>query len=158
MTFLTGDASPWDLDALLANRSLVKRPGVSSIAPTVRHVTNRVGIANQISGSNTQIQARCWQISYEPISAIKVGFANWYVSSVTSGVETGCGSDCTVFMSLEYPRGTFTRLTWAGGATSGTVTNGTTGETDLVALGFTIPAFAWFRIAAFATWTGAGRR
>lgn len=128
------------------------------VAPaTVRQVTNRTGISNLISGSNTKINGRSWQMAYVPVSALKVCVPNYYVSSATSGVETTPGGSVSVHIAVEYPHGTFTDLKW-GGSTPGTVTALSNGCTDLTSLGFTIPAYAKFRINYFLDWTiGSGK-
>ena len=112
----------------------------------VRQVSNRVGIFNQKSGSNTRSGWRSWQVAYVPLTAIQIGLWNGYSSSALSGVETGCGGPLTATLSVEYPLGTFTRLTW-GGASSGVIADNATRMTDMVALPVAIPAFAKFRIA-----------
>jgi hypothetical protein len=131
-------------------------PNIATAGPaTVRQVTPRTAIPNAVSGSNTQGGGRSWQIGYVPISAIKVCYANWYVNSTVSGVETGAGGVATVRMTVEYPRGTFTVLTW-GGSGSGSVADKATGCTDLTNLGFTIPANTWFRINEDANYASGG--
>jgi lysophospholipase L1-like esterase len=120
---------------------------------TVRQVTNRTGIPNQISGTNTKMSGRSWQMAYVPVSALKVCIPNYYVSSATSGVETTPGGSVSAHIVVEYPHGTFKDLTW-GGTTPGTVTALSNGCTDLTDLGFTIPAYAKFRINYFLDWSG----
>ena len=123
--------------------------------PQLRQVTNRVGIPSLYSAGTTGQMSRSWQISYVPIRKIKVGWANWgvdinNVKGLGAGTEVGPGAPMTLQLSVEYPMGTFTRLTFDNGATSGTISDGATGESDLVDLGFTIPPFRKFRIAAYA--------
>lgn len=128
-----------------------------SSTATMRHVTNRVAIPTAVSGSNTHNSFRVWQISYVPITKIRIAIPNWYVSASPNSIETGAGSAMTCLLSVEYPKGTFTRITWGdGGATSGTIADGDTGYAEMT-LPFTIPPFTYFRIAGDCTWTGAGR-
>jgi hypothetical protein len=128
---------------------------VSAVTPaTPRQVTNRTGMANTLSGSNTQINGRSWQMSYVPVSALKVCVPNYFINSTVSGVETTPGGNITAaHIVVEYPRGTFKDLLW-NGATTGTVTALTNGCTDLTSLGFTIPPFAKFRVNYFLDWSG----
>jgi hypothetical protein len=128
---------------------------IAAVSPgSPRQVTNRTGIANTLSGSNTQINGRSWQMAYVPVSALKVCVPNYYVNSTVSGVETTPGGNITTaHIVVEYPRGTFVDLTW-NGATNGVVTALTNGCTDLTSLGFTIPAYAKFRINYFLDWSG----
>lgn len=122
-----------------------------------RQVTNRTFVPSSISGGNTHNAFRIWQMAYTPITKITIAMPNWYVGSATSGVETGGGSSMTCLLSVEYPAGTFTRITWGdGGQTSGVIADGDTGYAAMT-LPFTIPAFARFRICGDCTWTGAGR-
>ena len=118
----------------------------------LRHVTNRAGLATTYSAGVTAQFSRSWQVSHVPIRKIKVGWANWGVDTANTkgmgaGTEAGPGGTMTIRMSVEYPRGTFTQLTFDNGATSGTIADGATGESDDFDLGFTIPAFRWFRMA-----------
>lgn len=111
---------------------------------SVRQVTNRCFLPSTWSNSYFTSMWRCWQISHVPLSAIQVAIANWYVNT-TTGLETGNGAPMTLTLSVEYPRGTFTRITWNGAAT-GTIPDAQTGFSDMTKLPFEIPAFAWFRI------------
>lgn len=115
---------------------------------TVRQVSNRCRINSSASASFTSAMAAVWQVSYVPISAVQLAYANWYVNQ-SNGVETGPGAATTVAFSIEYPIGTFTQVTFGGQAT-GSISSGATGLTDLVTLGFTIPAFTWFRVRIYA--------
>lgn len=112
----------------------------------LRHCTNRSSIFSIKSGSNTRAGWRTWMFSYVAVSAIDIGFWNGYTTSALSGVETGCGGPLTATLSIEYPRGTFTRVLWTGGGTSGVIADNAIGSTGVFTLPFTIPAFAWFRI------------
>lgn len=117
---------------------------------TVRQVTNRTTLFNQISGSNTLSGWRSWQISYVPIKALQIAIANWYVNS---GVETGTGGTMTVPLYVEYPHGTWTPIFQNGAAM--VIANGATGVTDLTPIN--IPAFTPFRISGSFTMGAAGR-
>lgn len=123
---------------------------------SLRQVTARVGFPNAISGGNATAGGRISTFSFVPLDSIQLAFHNGYSNSAVSSVETGAGSACTMFCSVEYPAGTFTQITWAGAA-SGVIPDNETGFTDIVKLPFTIPAYARFRIAMYQVWSGAGR-
>lgn len=130
-------------------------PGVV-VPKTVRQVTNRTAIPSTKSGGSVNSGWRAWQMSFVPISAIQIIIANFYVSSTTSGVETGAGGVLNCYLSVEYPKGTFTRITWNGGSQFGVIADNSYGATDLFPLGFTIPAFAKFRIAGYNVYPSGG--
>lgn len=120
---------------------------------TVRQITARVGINTSI-GANTNGFFRNWQKSFVPLNAIQIAYANWYLPSATK-FETGCGGPCTISMSVEYPLGTFYRITW-NGAAKGVIADLTTGYSDLTPLPVTIPAGAWFRINTYVDYSLSG--
>jgi lysophospholipase L1-like esterase len=120
---------------------LVQRPA------TVRQVAGRSYLPGNYSAT-TSMMTRSWQRAYVPVSAIKIAIPNWYVNTTTGG-EVGFGGVLTATASVEYPKGTFTRITFGGGQTSGTTADFTTLWSDLTPLGFTIPANAYFRIAIY---------
>lgn len=115
---------------------------------SLRHVAARTGLPNQISGSNTQSGWRCWNYNYVPCASLRIYFANFYVASTTSGIETGAGGPLTVRVSVEYPRGTFTALQTA------LIADGSYGYVDVPV---TIPAFAWYRINGDFNYLSGGR-
>ena len=133
--------------ATLARVSATADPRRLVFPRRVAQVSNRVGLPHQKAGTATRQGWRSWQISYVPLTAISVGIWNGYVNGAALvGVETGCGGPLTAALSIEYPAGTFTRLTWAGAA-QGTIADNAIAYTDMVPLPVTIPAFAKFRIA-----------
>jgi lysophospholipase L1-like esterase len=114
---------------------------------TVRQVTGRSFLPGNYSATTTMM-TRSWQRAYVPVSSIEIAIPNWYVDTTTGG-EIGFGGVLTATASVEYPKGTFTRITFNNGAASGTTANFTTLWSDLTPLGFTIPANAYFRIAIY---------
>lgn len=151
----------WTAAAYAAGPPMPSAPPINLYQPnitgsaTVRQVTSRTAIPMIISGSNTQISARSWQVAYVPVSALQVCIANYYTGSSVSGVETTSGGTATVHIVVAYA-GSYVDLTW-GGLTSGTVSALTNGCTDLTALGFTIQPFSRFSINAYITWSGGGK-
>jgi lysophospholipase L1-like esterase len=124
-----------------ADARITQRPA------TVRQVTGRSYLPGNYSAT-TSMMTRSWQRAYVPVSAIKIAIPNWYVNTTTGG-EVGFGGVLTATASVEYPKGTFTRITFGGGQSSGTAPDFTTLWSDLTPLGFTIPANAYFRIAIY---------
>ena len=114
----------------------------------MRQVTNRVRLCALGSAGFTSGLGRQWHISYVPISKIQLVFANWYINTST-GAETGPGAATTVGFWVEYPKGTYTQITWSGSATAA-VPSGTNGATDIFTLPFTIPPFTRFWIWTYA--------
>jgi hypothetical protein len=100
-----------------------------------------VFIPNNAS-SNTGVFTRSWQMSYVPLTTISIGLPNWYVNN--SLVETTLGGTTTWQAWIEYPVGTYTRLTFSSGATS--ISSGAlaTLYSDVQLLPFTIPAYTKF--------------
>lgn len=117
---------------------------------TLRQITSRVAIQNTWNASITSIMARSWQSSCVAFSQIQIKWWNGFVNSSVAGVETGPGASTTLAMSIEYPRGTFTQLTF-GGASTGTVGSNAIVASDVVDLGFVVPAYRWFRIGFYAS-------
>ncbi|EJN14746.1 hypothetical protein PMI42_01720 [Bradyrhizobium sp. YR681] len=122
---------------------------------TLRQITSRVGIPNQISGSNATGGWRSWQVAYDAVSALKVCFFNGKVLS--NAGETGTGDIGTYRVAVEYPKGTWTDLTFGGLTTGVVIADNTFGCTDLTQLGFTIPAFTKFRLSGDISIAGVGR-
>lgn len=141
----------------MSDQGLIYPPSVTTSAATdarlislpasVRQVGNRCFLPGNYSATLTMM-ARTWQMSYVPLTAIKIAIPNWYVDTATGG-EIGFGGTLTATASVEYPAGTFTRITFNNGGNSGTTATLTTLFSDLTPLGFTIPAFAKFRIAIY---------
>jgi len=158
MKFLAAAALAW---TAFAAPALAQAPAIPPSAPiqvvdprirapaSVRQVTNRTAINNTKSGSATRQGWRTWQMSYAPLSAVKVcrwnGYTNGSAGGV-SGVETGAGGALTSKITVEYPVGTYTVLKWSG-SNSGVIADNAVGCTDLTTLPTIIPAFARFRLA-----------
>ena len=76
------------------------------------------------------------------ISALSVGFANWWVPA--GGAEQNGGNVGTYAASIEYPANVFTQLMF-NGATTGTISTLQTLFTDLVAISIPKGALFWVR-------------
>lgn len=140
-------------EVLAAARKLLF-PKIGGKTPQWRQVTNRVGVSSTYAAGVTTQMSRNWQISHVPLRALKVGWWNGGVDTANargggSGKEAGPGGPATLVVSVEYPLGTFTQLTFAVGGVTGTAADNAIIETDGVDLGFTIPPFRKFRIAMY---------
>jgi hypothetical protein len=83
-------------------------PGVKG-PPSLRQVVARTGIANLLSGSQTQAGSRTWEVAYVNASALEVCVGNWYTPSQGSAPGPGeitTGGTMTVRAAIEYPRQT----------------------------------------------------
>lgn len=55
------------------------------------------------------------------MTGFKLGYCGWYLDATS---EVICPNDYTVSVSIEYPAGTYTRVTWDNGATSKVIAAG----------------------------------
>lgn len=115
-------------------------------APRPRQAANRCGINNRVHTTNRQINSASTHTAMAPVSRLKIRFQNWYVAVSVNGngdgTETVLG-DATITAGIEYPTGTFTRVTFSGGS-SGAAGSGATLESDWVLV--SIPRGAKFKI------------
>ena len=86
---------------------------------TLRQVATGTHIPNTLASSNTTTFSRTPHILRSAVAALAIVLPNWYVAGQT---ETNAGS-ATWTAAIEYPAGTFTRVTF-GGAASVTSSNG----------------------------------
>jgi hypothetical protein len=152
---LAGVAMAQDYDAQgLALRALTQNadPRIRTASPTLRQVGNRVGINNQISGSNTRAGFRTWEVNYVAAAPV-VCLWNGYSNSAVSGVETGGGGTMSPTLYIEYG-GTTYPLKWAGAAT-GSVPSNAVACADAAPV--VIPAYAKYRICGDIQMAGSGR-
>lgn len=98
--------------------------------------------ANRFAGVSTEHTAA------ENLTSWKLVYANLYVSTGGTTGETA-GAEMSALVGIEYPIGTFTRVTW-GGANSGTIAAGTVAESDAISVA--IPKGAMFRVHAKLGW------
>jgi len=86
---------------------------------TLRQVATGTHIPNTLASSNTTTFSRTPHILRSAVAALAIVLPNWYVAGQT---ETNAGS-ATWTAAIEYPAGTFTRVTF-GGAASVTSSSG----------------------------------
>jgi lysophospholipase L1-like esterase len=81
-------------------------------AATLRQVATGTHIPNILAASNTTTYSRTPHILMSAVSSLAIVLPNWYVAGQT---ETNAGS-ATWTASVEYPAGTFARITFGGAA------------------------------------------
>lgn len=111
----------------------------SSLASYLGQVATRGRVGDSFAAPNKQIMSATKHFARDNMNGAVAIFANWSRTS-----EAASGAAATITASVEYPSGTFTRVTF-GGLTSGTIPDGGTITTDPLP---TIP-----RGASFYFWT-----
>jgi lysophospholipase L1-like esterase len=123
----------------------------SSVATSggLRFAATRCSIPNSSANNKSQIMTRSGHRAWVALSQIKVGIPAVRISAPQNDLsEFAYAGTATVTASVEYPAGTFTQLKFAGVA-SGSALSGKILFSDLLTLGFTIPAGALFWIRIF---------
>lgn len=121
------------------------KPGVKPAEGTRRLgfvATNCRAAVNSSSGL-TQFMSRSYHVASDDISQIMLAYPNWY------GYEQTFGGTETITAAVEYPAGTFTRVTFAG-STSGSVAGGANIFSDIVTIP-NIPRGSAFWIRTYCT-------
>jgi len=113
----------------------------------VAHVGSRTIIPDTSNTASSQNASRRWDVAKDDIAALALVYGNWIL---TAAGEQAITNPRTVRADIEYPIGTFTRVTWNSGAT--TTGSLTAGQDELVSdfMSVTIPKGAIYRIS---TWT-----
>lgn len=108
-------------------------------------VATRSSMPNEKAGGGlTQVNARKYHYARDNITSLKLIYANWYSQ------EIAIGASATIEASVEYPAGTFNRVTFSG-ANQGTIPNGGQLVSDLITLSTPIPNGAKFYTKMFQT-------
>jgi hypothetical protein len=129
----------------------------SGAPKTLRQVSTRSMHATEFFSGNKQIMGRSQHTATEDLTSLQLVYGNWYVPS-TTGVETDVAADTTVEASIEYPAGTYNRVTFAASNT-GTMASGANIISDVCTLSTLIPEGAqywintWKSSTAGVTWT-----
>lgn len=111
-------------------------------------VATRGMLPDDFFPANSQIMSRSVHYSTQSITSLKIALANWYVKPGGGAPsETGTGATATYTASVEYPAGTYTRITFGGGNVA-TIASLSTVISDYVTLPTAIPANTqfWIRI------------
>lgn len=139
-----------DDDQLTTEILKAKRAGLVSISPDPEQVATqtyegqvatRCYLSNNTYAANKEAMWRTSHFARDFVFNVRVAFANWVVMDQ---IEKSVGA-ATIHASLEYPAGTFTRLTF-GGEVAGVAAAGATLFSDKVRLSFPIPSGAVFWI------------
>lgn len=106
-------------------------------------VATRCYVPNFYYTDNKQAMWRSSHYARENMTSLRLAFANWYVAG--AGIETDAAA-ATIHVSVEYPAGTFTRVTFSG-SDAGELAAGATLFSDKVRLTAPIPygALFWVR-------------
>lgn len=100
----------------------------------------------QFGGGANQIQSRVQHFANANMNGFQLKYVNY-----KGPAEDASGGSLTLFVSIEYPLGTFTRVTF-GGSSSAVIASGSDVLSDPVAV--SIPDGAMFREWTFATFSG----
>lgn len=114
----------------------------SSFAKYLGQVATRCYINAAYATTATGWNCRTAHYARDNITALKVGYGNWYVIESTGEEHQGGNSNMTG--SIEYPAGTFTQIKWAG-ATAVAVPPATTVYSDFVNVDIPKGALFWTR-------------
>lgn len=79
-------------------------------------IADRLRFPTTSNGGNKQMMSRSGHRAAADISALTVCFGNYRLDQPTKGRECGNGGAAEVQASIEYPVGTFTRLTFPAGS------------------------------------------
>jgi hypothetical protein len=109
-------------------------------SPYLGQVATNCSLNNWTNSVNKQMMSRTRHIARDRLTSVQVAYGNWRVNTGT-GAEEGNGSTAQVTMSIEYPVGTYTRVTF-GGQTTGTAGDAATIISDSTPVD--IPAGAVF--------------
>lgn len=120
------------------------------LAPYVGMVATNTVLNDTIHATNNVSYNKCPHIARDAITALAIVLPNWYSSNVT-GDTNGGGVD-TWTAAIEYPAGTYTRVTFSG-AVSGTVQPGANLVSDFVKVVIPNGAKFWTRIYCVSTGT-----
>jgi len=106
-------------------------------------VATHAGVPTSSVDSAQQIMSRSYHVTNQDLTGMRLVFDSFY------GEEVAHGGDATIKASIEYPAGTFTLVTFAVGAASGTIPSGSNIISDVVDVD--IPANAAFYVRSFLT-------
>ena len=120
--------------------------------PVLAPIASRINIptVQLAAASYRQLQCASWHTAMDDISTMTLIFPGFFLKNpiANSGIsEVVNAGNTTLNVSVEYPIGTFTRVTFGGGSSTGTIPSGTNLTSD--ALAMSIPRGKRFRIRVF---------
>ena len=110
-------------------------------------VATRVLVPNTKHATNRQGMWRSLHYARDNISAVQLGYANWWYALQTENLP---GTAATFAASIEYPLGSTPQQFLFAGAATGSAADGATILTDLLTLTAQIPAGSQFAVYTWA--------
>lgn len=126
-------------------------PAGQALEPYTGLVASRTTAPTTINTTNRQAMSRSPHYARTTICSAAIVIPNFMVQTASPFAEVGTGSAATVTASFEYPMGTMTQITFAGGNTSGSVPDVSYLVSDSVAIPGCIPRGALFAVRIY--WT-----
>jgi hypothetical protein len=131
-------------------RARDRGPVVEQLTPYLGQIATRTYLPDFSNTTNKQMRGRSAHIAMDTIVNPTIRFPNFFVDGfggTATYQEKGLGAVSTITAAIEYPLGTFTRITF-GGANSGSIPNlsyldGT--------CNITIPKYSWFGVRFYIT-------
>lgn len=114
------------------------------LKPYIGQVATRCGwMEGPFSAGNWYLDGATIHQATEHLTSIKVIHPNW-ASTASTAIDTGTGGTMTLSVSIEYPAGVFTDVTFDGGNPIATVLSGENTNPDWCVVD--IPKGAWFAV------------
>lgn len=117
---------------------------------TWRQVATRSSLCNSFNSANKQTMSRSAHWMRTAVSSLKLVYGNWRCDF--NAGEVGTGTPVTYTSAIEYPLGTFTRVTFNGGQASISIADLATAVSDEIAIA--IPKNAKFFVRTWCSGTG----
>jgi len=130
-----------------ASRAALASTGLGGNSdPYLGVVANRCSVPNQFNATLRQGMARSKHYATDNIKALALVYVNAWVRRTGGTVgEVNTGAPATFTAAIEYPSGTIAAVVTFGGATSGTVADGGTLQSDSVPVSIPIGAAFFVR-------------
>ncbi len=141
----------YTLPSALAGKLLKTARGFTNVKTFDGQVATACRLCIEYTTSYQQFNGRSPHIAREALSLVKISLPNWYYDYLGNNTEKA-GAGGVFEASIEYPAGTFTRVTFAG-SNQGTVAAGGDLESDFTAV--SIPSGSTFWVRTFFT-SGSG--
>lgn len=147
-----GATLTFEVTASNASGSATAASVATATGTTLRIIATRARACTSNAATNRQCNSRSFHVANDTISALKIAYANFQLTSAIS-TEQAQGSVCTLTASVEYPSGTFTQILF-GGVASKAVADGDLIFSDSCTIA--IPNGATFWIRMFRVTTAGG--
>ena len=127
----------------LVNALLKDLSAADVFGQSLRNVATRASVCNAFFAGDTQTMCRSAHVLRSPVTALRLLYGAWR-GDFQNG-ETGPGGTTTYTASIEYPSGTFTQVTFGGGATSAAVASLGEVISDEIPVSIPLNATFWIR-------------